>query len=248
MNVQWDADRYVNEFQFVPSYGEDVLNLLDLQSARKILDLGCGTGDLTAKIKQSGAEVIGMDASEEMLSIARTKYPDINFIHEDACALNVKEEYDAIFSNAVFHWIDDQDSLLERISRALVKGGELVCEFGGQGCCKTIHNALRRAFYKRELNYPFDFYFPTIGEYAPIVERHGLKVVYALYFDRLTELQGENGLEDWIEMFNMRPFEFMEEKQKTEIIQEAIEQVRPLLYHDGKWYADYVRIRLKAIK
>lgn len=248
MNIQWNANQYANQFQFVPNYGEELFNLLKLKPGMKVLDLGCGTGDLTAKLKQLGAQVVGMDESEEMLHIARNKYPDITFIHGDACTLEVKEKYDAIFSNAVFHWIEDQNLLLDHISRALNKGGALVCEFGGRGCCEIIHNALRLAFKKRGLHYPFSFYFPTIGEYAPIVEHYGLRVVYAVYFDRFTELQGEKGLEDWIEMFNQRPFEGVDKKEKEEIIQEAVESVRPLLYHNGKWYADYVRIRLKAIK
>ena len=248
MNIGWDATQYNKDFRFVPDYGEDVLALLELHKGMKVLDIGCGTGQLTAKIKESGAEVIGIDMSEQMLETARKEYPGIPFIKKDACALETEEEYDAVFSNAVFHWIDDQDALLEGISRALMPGGVLVCEFGGQGCCETIHGALDWCFRKRGLKYPRTFYFPTIGEYAPLVERHELHVVYATMFERMTKLQGENGLANWIKMFVKAPFEGMQVTQKEEIIAEAVEKQRSLLYRDGTWYADYVRIRLKAIK
>lgn len=97
------------------------------------------------------------------------------------------EEVDAIFSNAVFHWIGDQEKLLKNISKSLKDNGQLVCEFGGKGCAETIHLALQNEFERRNLIYPRVFYFPTISEYAPIVEKSGLKVVYATLFDRITE-------------------------------------------------------------
>ena len=67
--------------------------------------------------------------------------------------------------------------------RALKPGGRLVCEFGGAGCCETIHAAIRRVFARRNRRYRKTFYFPTVGEYAPRLERNGLKVEVALLLD-----------------------------------------------------------------
>ena len=97
--------------------------------------------------------------------------------------------------------------------------------------------------------YKTPFYFPTISEYALLLENAGFRVKYAVLFDRPTELKGEDGLKDWINMFLKIPFSVIEEEQeKDTIINKAIELLRNDLYKDGKWYADYVRIRMKAIR
>lgn len=248
MNIKWNADGYTNNFSFVYQYGEGVLELLDVKENMEVIDLGCGNGALTKTISNKGVKVIGIDGSEEMLKIARMNYPDLTFISGDATTFKLQQPVDAIFSNAVFHWIDNQEKLLENISSALKPDGQLVCEFGGKGCTETIHTSLEKAFEKRGYPYPRTFYFPTIGEYTPLMERYGLKVIYATLFDRMTELKGEQGMEEWIKLFAKAPFRNISEEEAEEMIKEAAEATRDTLYRDGKWYADYVRIRIKAIK
>ena len=153
-----------------------------------------------------GLEVTGIDASEEMLDIARNSHPELTFIKSDALDFTVNEPVDAIFSNAVFLWIDEdkQPALLGRINRALNKDGELVCEFGGKGCAATVHEALRQSFHKRGLEYAFPFYFPAIWEYATLLEQNGFKTVYTLLFDRPTACKnGEHGLRNWIRIYDV---------------------------------------------
>lgn len=248
MNIEWDAQGYRQNFQFVHQYGEDVLSLLTLKPGMHVLDLGCGNGALTEKLAQAGAAVLGMDASGEMLALARREHPQIPFLLGDAQTFQLEQPVDAVFSNAVFHWIDDQDALLSHIAAALVPGGQLVCEFGGKGCAETIHQALESEFEKRGLFYRRNFYFPTIGEYTPLLERHGLRVVNAALFDRPTRLVGPDGLRDWIQMFDRQPFEGLDEQVSAEIMEAAVSKLHPVLYRDGAWVADYVRIRIKAIR
>ena len=168
----------------------------------------------------------------------------------DATEFQLEEKADVIFSNAVFHWIDvnKQEKLISNISNQLKMGGTLVCEFGGKGCAESVHAALEKNFAKRGMRYQRTFYFPTIGQYAPILEKYGLQVEYAVLFDRPTEQKTENGLEDWIRMFVKEPFKNVNETMKNEIIQETVEELRDKLYIDGKWFVDYVRIRIKAKK
>lgn len=248
MDNKWNAQGYTENFKFVHQYGEDVLNLLEVKKGMRILDLGCGNGALTKKIADMGADVIGIDASFDMLEVARTNYPELTFIQDDAIKFKLSEPVDVIFSNAVFHWINQQDELLDHVSNALKLDGYLICEFGGYGCVETIHSALRKAFEKRGLVYNHSFYFPTIGEYTPILERHHIKVLYANLFNRKTVLVGEDGITDWIKMFVNQPFQNINYELADEIRKEAVENLRPLLYEDGVWYADYVRIRIKAQK
>ncbi len=250
MNIKWNAGEYKDNFQFVHKYGEGLFSLLPQDKDLKIIDLGCGNGALTAKLAEiyGPGNVTGIDASAEMLETARESYPELNFIRADAAALRLPEPVDVIFSNAVFHWIDDQDALLESVASSLRPGGTLVCEFGGYGCCESIHAALEEDFEKRGLHYKRTFYFPTIGQYAPILERHGLRVTFATLFDRFTELSGDDGVRDWINMFNLTPFEGIAEDVKDDIIKEATAKLKDSLYKNGRWHADYVRIRIKAIR
>ena len=124
----------------------------------------------------------------------------------------------------------------------------MVCEFGGKGCAETVHAALEKIFAAHGLTYRRTFYFPTVGEYAPMLERHGLQVRAALLFDRPTPQQTEDGLADWIRMFDTAPFAGVDPALAAQIIAETVDDLRPVLLHDGVWYVDYVRIRFKVRK
>lgn len=249
MNIQWDAQGYTNQFDFVHRYGEDVLTLLDRPEGSFVVDLGCGNGALTEKLADRGYRVLGIDDSEVMIQTARELHPHLEFRRANGLTFTLPEKADAVFSNAVFHWIDgkDQKKLIANIAGQLKPGGALVCEFGGKGCAETVHSALEKNFSRRGLAYPRTFYFPTIGEYAPILEEQGFRVEYAVLFDRPTPQKSENGLEDWIRMFVKTPFEGISDPVKEEIIRETTEELKDRLYQNGRWIVDYVRIRIKAV-
>ena len=251
MNIKWNADKYTRDFSFVHQYGQGVIDLIDFNGASSAIDLGCGNGALTKALLDKGLSVIGIDSSEEQLHIARELYPDIPFIQSDAVSFSVPDPVDIVFSNAVFHWIDRdrQVEMLSSVSRSLKKRGQLVFEMGGYGNNSLIHSALSNVFRKHGYAYRMPFYFPTIGEYAAMLENAGMTVTYAALFERSTELKGDNGLEDWIRMFIRTPFSIVEDKEEENtIIQEAVDNLRESLFRDGKWYSDYVRLRMKALK
>lgn len=250
MNINWNANNYTENFNFVYKYGEDVLELIDAEKGSFVIDLGCGNGALSKKIVDKGYNVLGIDVSENMIKTAKQLYPDINFKIDDALNFRLLKKADVIFSNAVFHWIDKekQEIFMENLSNQLKLGGQLVCEFGGKDCAEKVHSLLERNFIKRGLVYPRTFYFPTIGEYAPILEKFGLRVEYASLFKRPTEQKNENGLEDWINMFLKTAFENIGSDIKREIIEETVQELKSELYKSGKWFVDYTRIRIKAKK
>lgn len=251
MNITWNAKDYTRDFAFVHRYGEDVLRLLDIKAGDNVIDLGCGNGALTARIAESGAQVVGIDSSADMLAVAHERHPELEFRQADALSFTVEEPVDAVFSNAVFHWIDeaDQPQLLRQIRNALKPRGQLVCEFGGKGCAASVHNALRKAFARRGMGYTFRFYFPSIGQYATLLEQAGFRVEFAMLFDRPTPCEnGESGLCQWIMMFDKIPFDGISQNVRDEIITEARRQLRPVLYHGGNWHIDYVRIRLRVVR
>lgn len=253
MNIQWDAENYKENFSFVHQYGENVLELIrqpECEETPFAVDLGCGNGALTEKLAEKGFSVLGIDDSEEMLRVARELHPGVCFQKGNAIHFELPQAADVIFSNAVFHWINaaDQERMIENLFRQLKPGGQLVCEFGGKGCAETVHHTLERLFAERGYHYPRVFYFPTIGEYAPILEKAGFRVEYACLFDRPTPQKGEHGLRDWIEMFVKKPFEGMDAAAKEAILSDAEAALQNVLRLDGTWIVDYVRIRIRAVK
>lgn len=251
MNIKWDADKYTEDFSFVHQYGNSVMELIDANKGSSVLDLGCGNGALTKALQEKGYVVKGLDASNELLSVARKNYPAIEFVQGDAAAFTLSEPIDVVFSNAVFHWInrERQQGMLKCVHNALKRNGQFVFEFGGYGNNQRIHSALATIFSEYGHCYEMPFYFPTISEYTSLLENTGFRVKYAVLFDRPTELKGENGMKDWINMFVKTPFSIIKtEQEKKTILDKAVGILRDELYIDGKWYADYVRIRIKAIR
>lgn len=251
MNIKWNAEKYTSDFSFVHKYGEGVMTLLELPQGASVIDLGCGNGALSAALAEKGFRVTGIDASAEQLEIARRNYPEINFICADAVDFTLPEKADAVFANAVFHWIDPekQPDMLRCVCNALKPGGQLVFEMGGAGNCRLIHAALAKEFERLGVKYDPKKYFPAIGEYAPIVEAAGFKIRFAELFDRPTELKGEHGVADWIAMFERTALDCLPDDSARKAAAEAAENaVRDKLCRDGKWYADYVRLRMKAVK
>ena len=113
MKFDWNPDLYDNKHDFVLKFGEEIIKLLNLQKNEKILDIGCGTGDLTKKIAKLCEKVTGIDNSNEMIQTAKKKYPEISFIHADAKDYQLEYKFDAIFSNAVLHWIPQADIMIK---------------------------------------------------------------------------------------------------------------------------------------
>jgi ubiquinone/menaquinone biosynthesis C-methylase UbiE len=180
----WDTELYEAQHGFVWKYGEDLIQLLDPKPGERILDLGCGTGQLTQKIAEHGADVVGLDASPEMIGQARQNFPSLRFLLQDAANMNFREEFDAIFSNAALHWMLDAPSVAKSMFRALRKGGRMVAELGGKGNIRQIEAATEAVLlrYLGDGLPPRRTFFPSIGEYAGLLESCGLEVRSAVLF------------------------------------------------------------------
>lgn len=248
----WNTNLYEKNHAFVWQYGESLLELLAPQAGEGILDLGCGTGQLTAKIAESGAFVQGIDSSLAMISTAKSNYPHINFAAADARDFQVEQPLDAVFSNAVLHWIKEQDAAIDCVEKALKPGGRFVAEFGGKGNVGAIARALLNVLSEIGCSEPQalnPWYFPSIGEYALLLENGGFDVSYAVLFDRPTPLEGGSaGMVNWIEMFAGGLLSGLSPEVRSRAIDRVEELLRPALYRDGNWIADYRRIRVVAVK
>ncbi|MEO8050011.1 MAG: methyltransferase domain-containing protein [Acidobacteriota bacterium] len=244
MSASWDAKQYQQRHSYVFQYGQAVLDLLAPQKGERILDLGSGSGQLTAAIADAGAVVIGIDSSPEMLAEARANYPSIEFRLADAEDFAVESPVDAVFSNAVLHWVKNAAGAAGCIGRALKPGGRLVAEFGGHGNIQPVVDALR------EVLGPVDtpWYYPSIGEYATVLELHGLEPRQAWLIDRPTAIEGEDGMEDWLVVFARDFVAHLEPARRKEVFHSVAEKLRPTNYKDAVWTVDYRRLRIVARK
>jgi trans-aconitate 2-methyltransferase len=248
----WNAELYQSSHAYVWNYGRDLLALLAAKPGERILDLGCGTGQLTSEVAQCGAAMVGVDSSPEMIAGARENFPDLHFELADATALPYQGEFDAVISNAALHWIRDQRSAIASVARALKPGGRFVFEMGGHQNLRETLAAGSEALRSLGVQDPerlIPWFFPSVGEYAPLLEEAGLEVRVALHFARPTPLKhGEQGLARWIEMFGGFAFAAVADDQREELIRRWEGRARPKLFHDGAWTADYQRLRMVAVK
>jgi trans-aconitate methyltransferase len=248
---RWNAGLYDDKHSFVYKMAEGLLDLLAAQANENILDIGCGTGHLTAKIAAIGAKITGIDRSPEMIRQAREVYPHFRFEVADATNIATDQRFDAVFSNATLHWIKEPGRVVREVARLLKPDGRFVAEFGGHGNIAKLVGAAERAWLKLQLPSPVPnpWYYPSIPEYAAVLEEHGLMVTYAILFDRPTPLEdGENGLKNWLLMFGGAISEKLPGNERNHLIEETVREGRPELFHEGRWVIDYRRLRIVAKK
>ena len=242
----WDPEGYARNARFVAELGLAVVDLLAPQPGERILDLGCGDGYLTAKLKTLGCEVIGVDASAAQVEAARRLGVKAEVV--DALDLSYAEEFDAVFSNATLHWVKDPDRAIGNVFRALKPGGRFVAELGGAGGLARIRSALADALARRGLDFAAldPWYFPTAEEYGVKLEQAGFTVETIALFSRPTPLPGE--MTAWLETFARSFSAAIDPEERGDFLAEVQEALRPHLFADGRWTADYVRLRFSARK
>jgi SAM-dependent methyltransferase len=247
--AKWDAGLYDDKHSFVWKLAAGVLELLDAKSGEHILDLGCGTGHLTARIAETGAHVVGIDRSPEMIRQAKEKYPSLRFEVMDAREIALEGTFDAVFSNATLHWIKEPERVITGIKGVLRPGGRFVAEFGGKGNTQELLKAIQHSWAKLGLAHPAPqpWYYPTIAEYSGLLEQHGFEVTYATLFDRPTPLDdGTRGLHNWLEMFGSAFVEGLPKATQEPLSAEIERDLRPKLFRDDHWVMDYRRLRIVA--
>jgi trans-aconitate 2-methyltransferase len=134
--TEWDAQTYdrVSDPQF--NWGLEVLERLELAGDEFVMDAGCGSGRVTAKLLERLPEgrVLCVDASESMIEKAREALGDgADYLVADLAELQVPEPVDVVFSTATFHWVMDHDRLFSRLHDALKPGGRVTAQCGGEG-------------------------------------------------------------------------------------------------------------------
>ena len=245
--MEWNSTLYDKKHDFVAEYGKGLLEFVPQNTKQSILDLGCGTGALTAELAELCERIVGVDGSQNMINKAREEFGDIEFKVCDALALPFEKEFDVVFSNAVFHWISDHDALLKNIHKALKPQGLLVCEFGASGNIATIENAFAKACNSLGYGYEAKFNFPTAEDFGNLLEKNGFIIDRIYDYDRPTVLKdGEQGLVNWMKQFFVSELEVMTEQVQIMIFEKVEELARETLWNGEEWIADYRRLRAIA--
>ncbi len=245
----WNAAAYDTQHGYIWKHGAGVVELLAPQSGERILDLGCGTGHLTAQIAAAGAQVVGIDNDPGMIALARQHYPSLRFEVADGSSFRLGETFDAVFSNAAIHWMRDPAGVVASVYAALRPGGRFVAEFGGKGNVAAITSAIYAAMrpYHPAPERLHPWFFSSVGEYAGLLESQGFEVTLAMLFDRPTPIEGgEAGMQSWLGVFAKDFLAAVPPAAHPAIIRDVEKRLRPTLLRDGVWVADYRRLRVVA--
>jgi trans-aconitate methyltransferase len=247
MAQTWDSKTYAENARFVSDLGMPVVEWLNPKAGERILDLGCGDGALTVKLRELGCEVMGIDSSPDFINSAKSLGLDVCLL--DGHHLHFKSEFDAVFSNAALHWMKQPDQVIEGVWQSLKPGGRFVGEFGGYGNVSTIEAALHTALKKRGIDSDTfnPWYFPTVEDYQTRLEARGFRVNEIVLIPRPTSLP--TYIRGWLSTFANPFIAAIETSKHDAFLEEVASSLKPALYDaSGQWFADYVRLRFSAQK
>ncbi len=244
---QWNAQSYDKFGRFVSDHGKIILKWLDAQPDERILDAGCGDGALTCQIAKQGAHVEGIEQAPSMAKAAQAHGLQVRTM--DLCDLEDVSQFDAIFSNAVLHWIEDWPQLLHGFHRALKPNGRLVVECGGFGNIAAIRTAIIAV--AGQYNMPIEAgpeTYLTDQDAQTLLQKAGFKLIKSELCPRQTHLP--NGMAGWLRVFR-DPFfkQFEQGSVRDKIIDQVLTMLEgQLKTPNEQWFADYVRLRFIAQK
>ncbi|MEM8573454.1 MAG: class I SAM-dependent methyltransferase [Pseudomonadota bacterium] len=242
---RWSASDFAKNGRFIQDMAGPIFALLAAKPGERVLDVGCGDGTLTAEIEATGADVLGLDNSPELLAVARMK--GLTVKQADAHALDYVQEFDAVFSNAALHWMQAPELVVQGVARALRPGGRFVGELGGHGNIAAVATALRAVEVARggtpEQAVPW--YFPTTEEFESLLSSHGFAVRELVVVPRSTPLKAD--MEGWLRTFCRFFFDRFEEPERSAVLGDVLSLLRPSLCDtQGLWTVNHIRLRFSA--
>jgi trans-aconitate 2-methyltransferase len=186
--TEWDASEYARIAGLQEAMAKEVLSLLDLRGTKRVLDVGCGNGKVTAEVASripQGA-VLGIDSSADMIAFASSHFgpkvrPNLRFEIADARRLPFRDEFDLVVSLNALHWIREQDQALRSISSAMTSDGVAQLRLVPAGKRKSLENVIEEtrlssswARYFQGFSDPYLHLTPE--QYGALAERNGLRV------------------------------------------------------------------------
>jgi trans-aconitate 2-methyltransferase len=251
--MPWNPGRY-HQFQnerFAPF--ADLLALIKIRDGLRVVDLGCGTGELTRRLADElpGSEVVGIDSSPEMLERAREEArKGLRF--ELGTMENVEGKFDLVFSHAAIHWVDDQHSLVARLLSLLKPGGQLAVQLPSNHGHAT-HTLIREIAAEEPFRTALGGWnrkspVLSISEYAELLHQHGGQeiTVYEKVYPSL--LDNSDALAQWTAGSTLVPyFERLTDKLQEAFMERYWESLSAL-YPSSPVFYTFRRILFAATR
>ena len=245
-NQHWNPVLYAKNARYVAALGTPVLKLLAPQAGERILDVGCGDGVLTAKLQAMGCDVVGVDASAEMVQATQALGIPALVMNGESLSFE-PDEFDAVFTNAALHWMKQPEAVIAGVHHCLKPDGRFVGELGGYGNVAKIVGALTVALSSRHIQVECPWFFPRPDDYHALLVARGFSVQSIALIPRPTSLPGDVG--GWLETFAQPYTNALPTSARQSFIAEVVDVLRPELCDaNGQWSADYVRLRFSATK
>ncbi|KAG6831659.1 hypothetical protein H0H87_004609 [Tephrocybe sp. NHM501043] len=260
----WSASLYnkTAPFNYSAAFTAPILELLAAQPGERIIDFGCGSGEITLELQKHvagapGAVVVGIDLSESMLARAKENGVEHAFVGDlealelpDNIPGTAQHKFDAVFSNATLHWCKRHPAgVLESAKRVLKPGGRIAAEMGGflncVGVRSVIHHVLRKRGYDPMPRDPW--FFPSVEDYEKLLTDAGFKINHISLNPRLTPLAG--GVSQWLQMFARHSFLSDLSDEEAKEIMDEVEDICRVDCRDesGKWFMMFMRLRFQAV-
>ncbi|MBN2099503.1 MAG: methyltransferase domain-containing protein [Dehalococcoidia bacterium] len=255
---RWDAEEYRTSSSNQKKWALELLSKLDLKGSERVLDIGCGDGEVTAAIAQRvpRGSAVGIDSSRDMVDLAATRYPperfpNITFFLKDAREIDFDEEFDAVFSNACLHWVVDHQSVLAGVKRCLKPNGRMLLQMGGKGNAATVLEAIaavlrmpRWAGYFEGFDFPYAFYGPE--EYRSWLAPIGFQVNRVELLPKDMVHEGAGAFAAWIRTTWLPYTQRVPESLREAFIREIVSTHARIRPPDGNGSIHFTMVRLEV--
>jgi trans-aconitate 2-methyltransferase len=251
--MPWNPGQY-HRFQterFAPF--DDLFSLIKIRDRMRVIDLGCGTGELTRRLadKLPGSEVVGIDSSPEMLERAR-EYARDGLRFEPGSIENAEGVWDLVFSHAAIHWVDDHRSLVPRLLSMLTPDGQLAVQLPSNHGHAT-HTLIREIAGEEPFRAALDGWnrsapVLSITEYAELLHENGGEEITVFEKIYASLLENSDALAEWTSGTALVPyFERLPEKLHEPFMERYRERLG-LLYSPGPVFYPFRRILFAATR
>ena len=262
MTATWDATKYGSNLAHHRAYDDDLLASLQLRGDERVLDLGCGVGDVAASLAAAvpRGSVTAVDADPDMVRAARTHLGQgktaANLRVEQVRAQDVGDRFaagsfDVVVSVAVLHWVPvaDQPAVAAGVHHVLRPGGRFRADFGGQGQIAAARTLLDEVAVAHGGS-PAPWYFPSVDEHRPVLDAAGLDTSAPGWIQRLEQRRpfDEDGVRGWLaSQVSIAYLPTVPAVEHDDFLADVEKIVLPgLRRDDGSYDQDYVRIDLLA--
>lgn len=253
----WNAADYAKNSQGQYHWALGNLEKLALTGSETVLDIGCGDGKISAEIAKRvpRGHVTGIDQSAKMIAYARDFFqvPNLDFLVQDAQAMEFRRAFDRVFSNSAIHWMPNPESVVRGIAHALRPGGRIFLSMGGRDTAALARKAIeeltassRWSPYLAGASAPHFFLGPE--EYVPWLTEAGLRANRAELVPKPMHLRNTVALEGWLRTTWMTYWERLPDEEHGPFLQEFTERVRAgcEIGTDGSLMMPMVNLEIEA--